>query len=164
MKFKRQKNGTVASSTGTIYGIYDLSGGSWERTSAMINNKEKNLYIYGNELMKNLNNGGSSKYVIVYPYDFNEDSITSANIDNASLLNYDKNSKIYGDAIRETSIKGIGESSWGSDFSYFTSKNMVFSARGGDYGSKTKSGLFAFHRADGTSFYGRGFRSVLVSM
>ena len=159
-----QKNGTVASSTGTIYGIYDLSGGSWERTSAMINNKEKNLYIYGNELMKNLNNGGSSKYVIVYPYDFNEDSITSANIDNASLLNYDKNSKIYGDAIRETSIKGIGESSWGSDFSYFTSKNMVFSARGGDYGSKTKSGLFAFHRADGTSFYGRGFRSVLVSM
>ena len=49
------KNGTVASSTGTIYGIYDLSGGSWERTSAMINNKEKNLYIYGNELMKNLN-------------------------------------------------------------------------------------------------------------
>ena len=159
-----QKNGTVASSTGTIYGIYDLSGGSWERTSAMINNKEKNLYIYGNELMKNLNNGGSSKYVIVYPYDFNEDSITSANIDNASLLNYDKNSKIYGDAIRETSIKGIGESSWESDFSYFTSKNMVFSARGGDYGSKTKSGLFAFHRADGTSFYGRGFRSVLVSM
>ena len=41
-----QKNGTVASSTGTIYGIYDLSGGSWERTSAMINNKEKNLYIW----------------------------------------------------------------------------------------------------------------------
>ena len=160
----REKKGILASSTGTIYGIYDLSGGSWERTSAMINNKEKNLYIYGNELMKNLNNGGSSKYVIVYPYDFNEDSITSANIDNASLLNYDKNSKIYGDAIRETSIKGIGESSWGSDFSYFTSKNMMFSARGGDYGSKTKSGLFAFHRADGTSFYGRGFRSVLVSM
>ncbi|MFR0823517.1 MAG: hypothetical protein ACLSHH_07950 [Clostridia bacterium] len=30
-----QLNGCKASSTGTIYGIYDLSGGSWERTSRL---------------------------------------------------------------------------------------------------------------------------------
>ncbi len=30
-----QLNGCKASSTGTIYGIYDLSGGTWERTSRL---------------------------------------------------------------------------------------------------------------------------------
>ena len=30
-----QINGCKASSSGTIYGIYDLSGGTWERTSRL---------------------------------------------------------------------------------------------------------------------------------
>ena len=33
-----QLTGTKASSTGTIYGIYDLSGGMWERTAAYVAN------------------------------------------------------------------------------------------------------------------------------
>ena len=64
-----------------------------------LNDKEKNLYIYGNELMKNLNNGGSSKYVTVYPHDTDKDntSITSndANLTEANKANYLKNTQIY---------------------------------------------------------------------
>ena len=38
-----QKNGTKASSTGTIYGVYDMAGGAWERTTGLINNGDTNL-------------------------------------------------------------------------------------------------------------------------
>ena len=38
-----QKNGTKASSTGTIYGVYDMAGGTWERTTGLINNGDANL-------------------------------------------------------------------------------------------------------------------------
>ena len=38
-----QKNGTKASSTGTIYGVYDMAGGAWERTTGLINNGDANL-------------------------------------------------------------------------------------------------------------------------
>ena len=38
-----QKNGTKASSTGTIYGVYDMAGGAWERTTGLIDNGDANL-------------------------------------------------------------------------------------------------------------------------
>ena len=41
-------NGKAASTTGNIYGIYDFSGGSWERTAAYLNNQNENLELYGN--------------------------------------------------------------------------------------------------------------------
>ena len=41
-------NGKMASTTGNIYGIYDFSGGSWERTAAYLNNQNENLELYGN--------------------------------------------------------------------------------------------------------------------
>ena len=64
-----QKKGTAASSTGTIYGIYDLSGGVWERTAAIVNNGSERLNYYGKVTISALNNGESSKYVTVYPHD-----------------------------------------------------------------------------------------------
>ena len=45
-----QKNGTKASSTGTIYGIYDLSGGTWERTAGLVANNNDNLTNYGRSM------------------------------------------------------------------------------------------------------------------
>ncbi len=36
----KQKNGQNASTTGTIYGIYDLSGGVWERTASYVANRK----------------------------------------------------------------------------------------------------------------------------
>ena len=54
-----QKSGTKASTTGTIYGIYDMSGGTWERTAGLVNNGNENLTKYGQSLMNALNNGKS---------------------------------------------------------------------------------------------------------
>ncbi len=48
----QKKEGQSASNTGTIYGIYDLSGGTWERTAAIINNDNENLNKFGQSLKK----------------------------------------------------------------------------------------------------------------
>ena len=163
-----QKNGTTASSTGTIYGIYDMSAGIWERTASIINNGHNNLTIYGSQIMKELNNGGSTKYITVYPHDSSKDntsiSNTSANLSIASQTNYARNKKIYGDGIRETSTAGTEQNAWYSDYSYFAGLQVPFFVRGGSYGGISGVGLFSFLRNAGASGYDAGFRSVLVSL
>ena len=163
-----QKNGTAASSTGTIYGIYDMSGGTWERTAGLVNNENRNLTTYGSQVIPDLNNGKSTRYITVYPHDSIKDSTsitnTDANLNTASQANYVKNTKIYGDGIRETSTAGTGKSSWYSDYSYFAGLAYPFFFRGGYYGHTSGAGLFYFYRASGNSDYGGGFRTVLVSL
>ncbi len=123
-----QKNGTKASSTGTIYGIYDLSGGAWERTAGIVANGNWNLINYGSSLLnKGISDSTSTKYVTVYPS--NDSGI--ADYDTASSKNYEMNTRIYGDAIRETSTSGIGQTSWYLNWSEFVGYNNPFFTRGG---------------------------------
>ena len=154
-----EKEGQTASCTGTIYGIYDMSGGAWERTAAIVNNGNENLNIYGKAIMNALNNGKSTEYVTVYP----KGETSGQSLDDASKSNYIANTKIYGDAIRETSTTGLGQTSWYSDYSCFVGAYYPFFLRGGDYWSTSVAGLFCFNRDDGTSYYLSGFRSVLVA-
>jgi hypothetical protein len=105
-----QAAGTKASSTGTIYGIYDLSGGLWERTASYVANDNPNLSYFGNSLITETNR----KYVMAYTSA--DSGIT--NTDNASTANYNANSVI-GDAISETSTADGEYTSWYGDSSNF---------------------------------------------
>ncbi len=157
-----QEEGQKASSTLNMYGIYDLSGGLWERTAGYIANGNSNLKTYGESVA--YENGvlktTSTKYTTVYPNTSSEDS----NIDTASGQNYPLNTKIFGDAIRETSTSGTGANSWNRDYSYFPALDGPFAIRGGDCNGGSSAGLFAFHRAYGYSYIYNGFRSVLVAL
>ena len=155
-----QKNGTAASSTGTIYGIYDMSGGISERTSSLINNKNNNLKTYGSQIIADLNNGKSTKYITIYP----TGETLGQTMAQASQANYTNNTKIYGDAIKETSTLGTGTNSWYSDCSDFVGLSTPFFLHGGYYGGTSISGCFAFGRTSGNGSYNRGFRSVIVSL
>ena len=156
-----EKEGQTASCTGTIYGIYDMSGGTWERSAAIVNNGNDsgNLNTYGKAIMNALNNGKSSEYVTVYPTGESK----GQSLDDASKSNYAANTKIYGDAIRETSTAGLGQTSWYSDYSYFVGANYPFFLRGGYCWNTSAAGLFSFYRGYGNSVYTYGFRSVLVA-
>ena len=154
-----EKDGQTASCTGTIYGIYDMSGGTWERSAAIVNNGNGNLNIYGKAIMNALNNGKSSEYVTVYP----KGETSGQSLDDASNSNYAANTKIYGDAIRETSTAGLGQTSWYSDYSYFVGAYTPFFLRGGYCWYTSGAGLFSFDRLAGGSHYNHGFRSVLVA-
>ena len=157
-----QKSGTKASTTGTIYGIYDMSGGTWEKTAGLVNNGNKNLAIYGQSLLEQVQNGKSSKYVTVYSHDVNVDK-DGADIDKVREANWKANTQIYGDGICETSTAGTGKTSWYGDFSYFPAMGDTFSSRGGMYWDVAGTGLFFFSCHNGYSYFHSGFRSVLVA-
>ena len=161
-----QTGGELASTTGTIYGIYDMSGGTWERSASLVNNGNSRLNEFGSSLMYSLKDGKSSEYVTVYETDTSVDntgvSWTDENLLKTNEANYKKNTK-YGDAIKETSTAGTGQTSWHSDYSCFAGLYAPFFARGGSYWDRSGAGLFFFYRSDGTSSYVLGFRSVLVA-
>ena len=177
-----QKTGQNASTTGTIYGIYDISGCVWERTADFVSNGNANLLEFGKSLLDEAkvtytingntkvvtaNTGTSTKYVTIYPYSSPE----SSTIDTASQNNFKNNIKIYGDAVRETTSANAGTSnsgwytsSWNSDYSAFPALYHPFFGRGGSLWSGTYAGAFAFTRHDGDSSCNYGFRAVLVGV
>ena len=161
-----QTGGELASTTGTIYGIYDMSGGTWERSASLVNNGNSRLNEFGSSLMYSLKDGKSSEYVTVYETDTSVDntgvSWTDENLLKTNEANYKKNTK-YGDAIKETSTAGTGNTSWNGDYSYFAGLYYPFFVRGGYCWDRSGAGLFYFGRCDGGSSYYAGFRSVLVA-
>jgi hypothetical protein len=153
--------GISASSTGTIYGIYDLSGGLWERTASFVNNTYVSSNTYGTAVYAQRN----TKYTMVYDSGETGDETGDSS---AGSKNYAVNKKI-GDAVKETvksSYTGTDNLSglWYDDFSYFPSRSYPFLSRGGMWYDGGSAGLFAFYRTNGgsASTSGGGFRPVLV--
>lgn len=156
-----QIEGQKTSTTGNMYGIYDVSGGTWERTAGYVANGNDYLNTYGESLsydekgnLKTI----STKYTTVYPH--NEGS--SGNINTESENNYKTNTKIFGDVVRETSIRGIEMMSWNSDYSNYPSLHNPFMERGGRFYNQKATGIFAYNRSDGYSYCDVGFRSALI--
>ena len=141
-----------SSTTGNIYGIYDMSGGTWDRTASYINNGKT-----GNGASVVIGKEKSTKYATVYPH-----SDVGANDDEKSVANYKLNDKIYGDSVRETSSEGKGSTIWYEDSSYFPVNSSPFFSRGGSYSHGSSAGLSAFNRNGGNAHWDLGFRSVLV--
>ena len=161
-----QKTGTKASCTGTIYGIYDLSGGFWEYTSAYIANGTENLKEYGESISYNNNvlKTTSTKYTTVYLHDVSDTGMAGLTDTEKTLIsnkNYSLNAAIYGDAIQETST-GHGIQSWYGDYSYFPRLDRPFFTYGSHYWDISGCGLFSFSRVTGANNYGGGFRVTLI--
>jgi len=164
-----QAEGQQASTTGTVYGVYDMSGGAWEITAGYVANGNGNLKYFGASVAYNGNTlkTVSTKYTMVYPHDASKDN-TSIEINDANLLvaneaNYALNTKIYGDAIREVSMSGTGATSWMNDRSKFWGLQYPFSINGGHFGRSAEGGVTAFTRTGGDPIYHYGFRAVLVA-
>ena len=163
-----QLNGCKASSTGNIYGIYDLSGGTYERTAAYVANGNNNLKGYGASIAYDGSTlrTANTRYTTAYPFDSSTDNtgITNndTNLNTASMNNYKKNTLIYGDGIRETSTAGTGNSSWYGDSSSYPGLDYPFSIRGGYLWNGSTAGLFCFSRGNGGSSFDGGFRAVLT--
>ena len=140
-------NGQEASTTGNIYGVYDMSGGAWERVASYVSNGHDNLKTYGKSLVE-----GAAKYKEVY-----EQGTTDT-----QELNYEKAATKYGDAMYETS-NGYSNSgaSWYSDWANFADSSRPFFSRGGGYTSMTYAGMFCFYTTQGEANTIRGFRVVV---
>ena len=129
---------TPQSSTGNVYGIYDLSGNAYEYVAG---------YYNGSTSSDLTNNGGtfaskggsSTKYATAY-------TGTSAN-----------SAYKYGDATYETS-------GWNSDSDYFVGSLTPFFVRGGDDNDGDFAGVFFFGPGSGSGSSGNSFRLALAVM
>ena len=124
--------GVTASTTKNVYGIYDMSGGSWEYVAACPTG-------YTGKLTSD--SAYMSKYIDVY------DSYSSAK---------------FGDAVFETSSSSSSSNSWFSDNSHFVSSGYPVFIRGGECGSGSDAGLFCFSNYNGDSVPNFSFRPVCV--
>ena len=127
-------NGMKASTTGTIYGVYDMSGGNWERVAVYVNNGHGNLE--NGIILVN----AAEKYKNVY-------AATATDGNDSQSGNYNLSAPDnghYGDAVYETSGLHAGQKSWNKDYSDFPFTEVPFFIRGGDYGNASSAGIFSF--------------------
>jgi type IV pilus assembly protein PilA len=140
-------NGVKASTTGTIYGIYDLSGSAWERVSAYVNNGNGNLAGQGASIIN-----ANGKYKDVYTVGGTDDQAN----------NYALTVNKKGDAVWETSNNINGSYSWFSDYSYMPNSSYPWFIRGGLLDVGSGAGAFSFHSTSGGPRSRDGFRPVLL--
>ena len=125
--------GKKASTTGNVYGIYDMSGGASEAVACYYNGSNKLQYGDAFAIIA----GVSNEYVTVYEKIENEN-------------NY-KN----GMATYETA-------NWNLDSKEFVNENNPFFIRGGYYIGMDDNGIFSFKSYDGNSSKYVGFRTCLI--
>ena len=148
-------NGVNGSTTGNIYGIYDMAGGAWEYVTAYIDNDSTQVKTYGTGL--------AGKYANIYKASSQDDKVSTEDTDGTmSKANYNENLDKKGDAMMETSTSGVGSTSWGGDYSYFPYGGYPFVLRGGYFYNGSGAGVFAFSRYYGGGGNDSGFRVVLV--
>jgi len=125
--------GKKASTTGNEYGIYDMSGGTFEYVTS---------YYSGSASLSNgnsfaSNESESNKYETVY-------TGTTAS------SNY-----IKGDATYEIS-------DWNSDYAAFVHPNYPFFTRSGYFGNESGAGVFYYYYTPGNNHANYSFRTCLI--
>jgi len=154
-------NGQASSTTGNVYGIYDMSGCGIEYIASYVDN--------GHLCITNTTFGGIIGESTTFAYLKQVYGSKGSEGKSDKVTDYAKNAGIYGDAVYESSGKTspIGSSiydSWYDDSSNFPYSDSPFFGRGGLYNDTSRSGLFAFGYDYGRSHMCFGFRQVSPSL
>ena len=136
--------GVKASTTGNVYGVYDMAGGAQEYVMGMLKTEDGTglTYSYSGFTASTLPFG--SKYVDAYTYG------TTYNDQEAY------NRRILGDATGETRR-------WYSDYAYFPRSSNSFFIRGGYSDDGSGAGVFYFVNNNGFAYVINSFRSTLAT-
>ena len=161
--------GVKASTTGNVYGIYDMSGGSCEYV-ALFNSKDNNGYFKRNG-WETIGNIPEIKNTVN-----SETNLTSAT-STKYATKYDNKTSGYGnytvgkigDATKEINTGGSQSLSstasninWFSDYSELAGYAYSFAERGGECSSEFHAGIFCTQSSRGDSDNYYSFRTVLV--
>ena len=145
--------GMKASTSGNIYGVYDMNGGAFEYTanwdtlssSPWLTNNGK--AVDGTEYFST--GGSSDRTKTAYSND-------SDDYDGEKVKTVCRS----GDGIKETWISGA--SSWFQDWSNFLYSSVPFSLRGGNYYNEDAAGVFCSGSLHGGANADVSFRAVLA--
>ena len=130
-------NNVLASSTGDMTGVFDLSGCVWERTAGFYEGGQASTPAFHTGMANTLTRSG--QYVTTY----------SAN-----------NKK--GDATNEVSTGSTGSTGWNGDYSNFVTAGSPVFIRGGNCNSGDLAGVFTFISGNGGPYDDYGFRVCLA--
>ena len=138
------KTNVAQSTTGNIYGVYDMSGGAWERVMGNMKNSSNAFYSSN----AGFTTAPDAKYYDSYKYDTSSTSHARGKL---------------GDATKETlATFGSNTGGWYSDYAYFPSSSYSWFSRGGSYGNGTNAGVFNFYSSNG-DVYGNGSARAVLS-
>ena len=144
--------GLLASTTGNITGVYDMSGGAYEYVMGNASTTSGS-YVFpeAGGLSSSLYDD-ITKYITTYAYGSSETDQTAYN--RARL----------GDATSEVVLSAGSTGGWYSNYSRFPYSGYFWLARGGILSSSSSSGIFAFNRIAGGSGSYYSTRAILVSL
>ena len=147
--------GMLASTTGNIYGVYDLSGGAWECTAGWDTESSDPmgwLEQYGQSI-------GGTQYFNV---GMESDRTKTAYRNGTNEYDGEKIKEVCrtGDGIKETWISG--SDSWFNDYSCCVVSYDQFSVRGGYYIGEDTAGVFYSVYSIGSPYSKISFRAVLA--
>ncbi len=137
--------GHLASTTGNISGVYDMSGGAWEYMASYIESNPKN-----SGMDDIVTNSTYSKYIDKYS---SSSTITSYKF------------RILGDATGELGPfwnNGYYQSTWFADLADFVDSTYPWFLRGGHCSNSARAGQFIFSRTTGGANSGNSARLVLT--
>ena len=128
------KTNVAQSTTGNIYGVYDMSGGAWERVMGNMKNS-RNAFYSSNA---GFTTAPDAKYYDSYKYDSSSRTHARGKL---------------GDATKET-LATFGNTSggWYSDYAYFPDSSRPWFVRGGGYNRGTDAGVFHFNGSYGGDY------------
>lgn len=145
---KEAGTGVQASTTGNVYGVYDMSGSAYEYVMAMQLNASGTLFY---------NNSGFNDTNIAAYTDITDGIYYSKYYDlyEFGTSNSDYSRSKLGDATGET----LG---WYMDYKIFINSSGGFFFRGGHYGDGQYGGIFSFYSNAGSANAYYGTRAALV--
>jgi len=152
--------GMDASTTGNIYGVYDMSGGAWDYVMG--------VYWDGTKLWSGYSNGGNSQLAPNQHSGFNG-WLSEDNANYTGGVPYPSNDKYYNLYTTENDYTSAGlqhgmteTSGWYSDYAYFVSASSPWAGRGGDYALSSGAGVFNFYRSLGDAGMLYGSRAAVI--
>ena len=146
-------DGMLASTTGNIYGVYDLSGGANEYTANW------DTLSSGSDITRY---GKAVDGTVYFSANGESDRTKTAYRNGTNEYNGEKIKEVCrtGDGIKETWISG--SRSWFNDYSYCVYSSYPFLLRGDYYDDVGFAGVFYSNYTDGTPNSYISFRTVLA--
>ena len=138
------------SSTGNIYGIYDLSGGVFEYVMGNMSSGSESYTYNPKDAGGNFSyNTETAKYMDTYAYGTTYNNQTAYN--RARL----------GDATGEVVVRS--SRAWNGELAHFVYSSYPWFLRGGNYNSGSDAGVFFFYRRIGESNSSYSARAALLA-
>ena len=149
----------VASTTGNITGIYDMSGGAREYVMGVFANSDGQLWSGGTNYNSGftglLGSSGTSYTGTAFPDSKYYDVYKASSGTTIMALTACNGGVCYGHGLSEVSR-------WYSDYAAFVSAYYPWLGRGGFHSDGSNAGVFYFNSVDGHGYSHSGFRSSLV--